>query len=93
MRTTAAVKFDQRPVLRATDRENGGIPKYYRERMSDTTLKKFCARLRKALDALEKEDEAAPVRQFVEDTPNEKRISGWVDDCFISFTISTMEGV
>ena len=81
-----AVKFDQRPVLRANDK--GGIAKYYRERMSDTTLKKFCGRLRKALDALEKEDEAAPVRQFVEDTPNEKRISGWVDDCFISFTLS-----
>ncbi len=85
------VKFDQRPVLRANDK--GGIAKYYRERMSDTTIGKFKQRMQTILDALDSEDANAPLRQLLEMNHRECRISGTFDNCFISFTVSTMEGV
>lgn len=73
--------------------KNNGIPQYYRERMSDTTIGKFKQRMQTILDALDSEDANAPLRQLLEMNHRECRISGTFDNCFISFTVSTMEGV
>lgn len=64
----------------------------YRERLSDTTLAKFTNRIKRLLEALDTEDPATPVRQFIAERGTEKFFSGMVGTCYVNFTFDEKGG-
>ena len=74
-------------VMPEIKKERSGIPMYYRERMSKTTLAEFKSKLKKMLDIIDEEDEQMPVSMLVEQRYREISIACWTGDAFIRFTI------
>lgn len=74
-------------VMPEIKKVRGGIPMYYRERMSKTTLADFKSKLKRMLDVIDEEDEQMPVSMLVEQRYREISIACWTGAAFIRLTI------
>ena len=70
---------------------NRSIPRYYRERLSNTTIAQFKNRLERIIEALDHEDQNKHVRQFMSIHDKEQCIAGWFDNCYISLRVNSRE--
>ena len=74
-------------VMPVINQESSGIPLYYRERLSNSTLGEYKKKVEEILSTIDDEEEQIPVRMLVEQKHKEYSIACWTGKAFFRFTL------